>query len=65
MSKATRENLGIVLGLYIGLGAPGLICGIMDAHFIYSSENRCSRPLSRGAYIYPFYRIGCWLGEVP
>ena len=32
--------------------------GITDA-------DKCNTPLSRIEYVFPFYRLGCWLGEVP
>lgn len=40
--------------------------GVGDAQSDYgSSREDCRTELSRIEYIFPFYRLGCWLGEAP
>ena len=36
--------------------------GIADAIYL---PHRCQEPLRRIEYVFPAYRVGCWLGSVP
>ena len=41
-----------------------IMTGLCDAGAI-ENKYQCNSEKSRIEYVLPFYRIGCWLGEVP
>lgn len=52
--------------IYFSGAVISIICGIYDSGSDYRwKREKCEEPLSRYEYVFPFYRLGCWLGEVP
>lgn len=54
--------LGILGSLYLLLSVGMVANGFVDG--TYYSYN-CKGPFPRIVYVFPAYKLGCWLGEVP
>lgn len=48
------------LGFWLLTSALQLPIGIM-----FADHRECTEPKSRIEYVFPAFRLGCWLGEVP
>ena len=54
-----KEELVAVLMIYLGISFVGLILGLGSMDFV------CNKPSTRIGYVFPAYKLGCWLGSVP
>ena len=48
--------------VYLFISMVRMAVGLADAHTMFSKG--CEKyPQSRGGYLFPAYKLGCWLGE--
>lgn len=56
--------LSIFILIYFGAFMFNLLFGIMDARYTDLTKG-CYKPLARIEYVFPAYRVGCYLGSTP
>jgi hypothetical protein len=61
-SKTNREALAVLIILFSIFAFITVLLGISDS---YSKFNDCHGNVKRYEYVFPLYRVGCWLGEEP
>jgi len=57
--------LSILLGVYIFASLIFFTSGYDDKvrHQLYNREDKCSFQTRMTVYVFPSYKLGCWLGE--
>jgi len=62
--EALKESLIVIFVAYLVLGAAALLICAAVANERYGYWGGCvDRPTLRYDYIFPFNKIGCWLGK--
>lgn len=58
------EVFSTIFGLFYGLPSIiGFVCGVMSADF--PPGYGCGKPVSKIEYVYPAFRLGCYLNKSP
>lgn len=55
----------VIAMLWGACNAIPILVGMGMAGYTHDWYNPCKEPLTRIEYVFPGYRIGCWLGSVP
>jgi hypothetical protein len=58
-----RQLLSIIAVIYMFVTPFQLFFGIVDGGPLYRTS--CGEPMKRIEYVFPMYRVGCWLGAPP
>lgn len=57
-----KSLIELIVASWLALGAIPFIFGLLDANYKFT---RCNKPLTRIEYVFPQYRVGCYLGSTP